>query len=79
MRTCAPVLSFILTRSLYSGVPGLQGNDSGPQAHPRRDCEPTGGASIRSCAAFLSFVRWDFEVVVQHGRYVVAHDPRGML
>jgi hypothetical protein len=32
---CAPVLSFILTRSLYMRVPGLQGTDSGPRAHPQ--------------------------------------------
>jgi hypothetical protein len=63
-RACAPVLSFILTRSLYMRVPGLQGTDSGPRAHPRRGCEPAGGASILSRAAFLSFVRWDFKAAV---------------
>jgi hypothetical protein len=61
---CAPVLSFILTRSLYMRVPGLQGTDSGPRAHPRRGCELIGGANILSRAAFLSFVRWDFKVMV---------------
>jgi hypothetical protein len=61
---CAPVLSFVLTWSLYAGVSGLQGSDSGPRAHPGRGCEPAGGASILSRVAFLSFVRWDFEAVV---------------
>jgi hypothetical protein len=50
-----------------------------PQAHSGRGCEPAGGVSILSRAAFLSFVRWDFEVVVQHGRNVVAHDLCGTL
>jgi hypothetical protein len=52
-----PILSFVLTRSLYMGVPGLQGIDSGPRAHPERGCEPAGGASILSRATLLSFVR----------------------
>jgi hypothetical protein len=76
---CTSVLPFILTRSFYVGVPILQGTNSCPQAHLKRGCEPVGGASILSRAIFLSFVHWDFKVVVQHGRYVVAHDPRGML
>jgi hypothetical protein len=38
-----------------------------------------GEASILSRIAFLSFVCWDFEAVVQHGRYVAAHDARGTL
>jgi hypothetical protein len=69
-RACASVLSFVLTSSLYAGVSGLQGTDGGPRAHPGRGCELTGGASILSCATFLCFVHWDFEAVVQHGRYV---------
>jgi hypothetical protein len=32
--------------SLYAGVPGPQGTDSGPRAHLRRGCEPAGGANI---------------------------------
>jgi hypothetical protein len=75
----APVLSFVLTWSLYVGVSDLQGTDSGPQAHPGRGCELTGGINILSRVAFPSFICWDFEAVVQHGRYVVAHDPRGTL
>jgi hypothetical protein len=31
---------------MYAGVPGLQGTDSGPQAHHGGDSEPTGGANI---------------------------------
>jgi hypothetical protein len=38
----------VLTRSLYVGVPGPQGTDSGPWAHLERGCEPTGGANILS-------------------------------
>jgi hypothetical protein len=34
--------------SLYAGVPGPQGTDSGPRAHLRRGCEPAGGANILS-------------------------------
>jgi hypothetical protein len=79
MRACALILSFILTWSLYVGVSDLQGTDSGPRAHLRRGCEPTGGDNILSRVAFLSFVCWDFEAVVQHGRYVVTHDPHGTL
>jgi hypothetical protein len=78
-RACAPVLSFILTWRLYMGVSGLQGTNSGPRAHTGRGFEPAGGASILSHAAFLSFVRWDFEAMVEHGRYMAAHDPRGTL
>jgi hypothetical protein len=37
-----------LTWSLYTGVPDSQGTDSGPWAHPRRGCEPVGGANILS-------------------------------
>jgi hypothetical protein len=33
---------------LYTGVPGPQGIDSGPRAHPGRGCKPTGGANILS-------------------------------
>jgi hypothetical protein len=40
--------AIVLTWSLYAGVPGPQGTDSGPQAHPGRGCEPTGGANILS-------------------------------
>jgi hypothetical protein len=47
------------------GVPGLQGTDSAPQAHPGRGREPVGGANIFSRAALLKFVPCDFEVVVQ--------------
>jgi hypothetical protein len=39
------VLFLVLDLSLYVGVLGLQGTDSGPQAHLRRGCEPTGGAN----------------------------------
>jgi hypothetical protein len=78
-RVCEPILSFVLTWSLYAGVSGLQGTDSGPWAHPGRGYEPAGGASVLSRAAFLSSLRWDFEAVVQHGKYVAAHDPRGTL
>jgi hypothetical protein len=60
-------LPFVLTWSLYAGVPGPQGTDSGPQAHPGRGYEPAGGANIISRVAFLSLVCWDFEVMVQHG------------
>jgi hypothetical protein len=56
-----PIVSFILTWSLYPGVTGRQGTNSGPQAHLGRGCEPVGGASILSRADFLSFVCWDFE------------------
>jgi hypothetical protein len=79
MWACALVLSFVLTQSLYTGVPSLQGIDSGIRAHLGRGCKPAGGASILSRATFLSFVRWDFEAVVQHARYVAAHNPRGTL
>jgi hypothetical protein len=37
---------FVLTWSLYAGVPGLQGTDSGPWAHLGRGCEPAGGANF---------------------------------
>jgi hypothetical protein len=74
-RVCAPVFSSILTWSLYAGVPGLQGTDSGPRAHPGRGHEPVGGASILSRATFLSFVHCGFEAAVQDDRHVVAHDP----
>jgi hypothetical protein len=60
----APVLSFILTWSLYVGVSGLQDTNSGPRAHPGRGWETAGGANILSLATFLSFIRWDFEAVV---------------
>jgi hypothetical protein len=56
-RACALVSSFVWTWSLYAGVSDLQGTDSGPRAHLGRGCEPAGGASIISCAAFLSFIR----------------------
>jgi hypothetical protein len=45
-RACMHVLSFVLTQSLYTGVPGLQGTDSGPRVHPGRGYKPTGGAII---------------------------------
>jgi hypothetical protein len=60
-------LPFVLTQSLYAGLPGPQGTDSGPRAHPGRGCKPVGVANILSCVAFLSLVHWDFEVMVQHG------------
>jgi hypothetical protein len=66
LRTRGHALSFVLTWSLYERVPDPQGTDSGPQAHPGRGCEPTGGPNILSRAAILSLVRWDFEAVVQH-------------
>jgi hypothetical protein len=40
------VSPFVLTWNLYAGVPGLQGTDSGPQAHLGRGCEPAGGAKF---------------------------------
>jgi hypothetical protein len=43
---CAPALSFVLTWSLYVGVPGPQGTDSGLQAHSGRGYEPAGGTNI---------------------------------
>jgi hypothetical protein len=52
-----------MTWSLYTGVPGPQGTDSGPRAHPGRGCEPAGGANTLFRVAFLSLVRWDFEAV----------------
>jgi hypothetical protein len=36
----------VLTWSLYEGIPGLQGTDSGPWAHLRGSYEPTGRANI---------------------------------
>jgi hypothetical protein len=45
-RPRAPALNFVLNWSLYVGVPGPQGTDSGPRAHPGRGCEPVGGANI---------------------------------
>jgi hypothetical protein len=77
--TCASVLSFVLTWSLYMGVSGLQGTDSDPRAHLGRGCEPTGRTNIISRAAFLSFIHWDFKPMVQCDRYVAAHDSRGTL
>jgi hypothetical protein len=38
----------IVLTCLYAGVPGPQGTDSGPRAHPGRGCEPTGVANILS-------------------------------
>jgi hypothetical protein len=38
-------LLLVLTLSLYVGVPGLQGTDSGPRAYLGRGCEPTGGVN----------------------------------
>jgi hypothetical protein len=39
------VLFLVLDLSVYVGVPGLQGTDSGPRAHLGRGCEPAGGAN----------------------------------
>jgi hypothetical protein len=46
-RGCAsvPVLPFILTSSLYAGVPGLQGIDSGPRAHLGEAANPWVGVT----------------------------------
>jgi hypothetical protein len=60
-------LPFVFTWSLYAGVPSPQGTDNGSQALPGRGCEPAGGANIFSRVAFLSLVRWDFDVMVHHG------------
>jgi hypothetical protein len=38
--------SHCLDLKLVCGVPDTQGTNSGPRAHPRRGCEPTGGANI---------------------------------
>jgi hypothetical protein len=38
--------SHCLDLKLVRGVPDTQGTDSGPRAHPRIGCEPTGGANI---------------------------------
>jgi hypothetical protein len=46
--------AIVLTWSLYAEVPGPQGTDSGPQAHPRRGYEPAGGPTTFPRAAFLS-------------------------
>jgi hypothetical protein len=70
MGTCGgpgAALPFVLTWSLYTGVPSPQGTDSGPQAHPERGCELTAGANILFRVPFPSLVRWDFKVMVQHG------------
>jgi hypothetical protein len=40
--------AIVLTWSLYVGVPGPQGTDSGSRAHPGRGREPVGGANILS-------------------------------
>jgi hypothetical protein len=40
------VLLLILELSLYTGVPSLQGTDSGPRAHLGGGCEPAGGAKF---------------------------------
>jgi hypothetical protein len=78
-RACTPVLSFILTWSSYAGVSDLQYTDSGPMPTPGEAVNPRVGSASFSVQPFLSFVRWDFEVVVQHGRNVVAHDLCGTL
>jgi hypothetical protein len=44
--TWACVMPFVLACSLYTGVPGPQGTDSGPLALLRRGCEFVGGANI---------------------------------
>jgi hypothetical protein len=78
-RTCAPVLPFVFDLKLIREVFDLQGTDSGLRAHPERGYEPVGEANILPHAAFLSFVYWDFEAVMQHGRYVTTRDSRGSL
>jgi hypothetical protein len=51
------VSPFVLTWNLYTGVPGLQGTDSGPRAHLGRGCEPAGGANFSApCSAILIFL-----------------------
>jgi hypothetical protein len=40
--------AIVLTWSLYEGVPGPQGTDSGPWAHPGRGYKPAGGTNILS-------------------------------
>jgi hypothetical protein len=79
MRACAPVLSFIFDLKLVRGGTRSSGYRQWPQAHPRRVYEPTGGASILPRAAFLSFVHWDFEAVLQYDGYVAARDSRESL
>jgi hypothetical protein len=59
MDTCALLSAHLALRlglELVCGVPGMQGIDSDPRAHPGSGSEPTGGANIFSCAAFLNFV-----------------------
>jgi hypothetical protein len=48
-----------LDSSLYAGVPGPQGTDSGPQAHLRRSNEIAGGANISFPR--LAFLRFYFD------------------
>jgi hypothetical protein len=43
------------------GVPGPQGTDSGPRAHPETGCEPAGGANILPRVAFLSLYVLGFQ------------------
>jgi hypothetical protein len=50
-------LPFVLTWSLYVGVPGPQGTNSGHRAHLGRGCEPADGAnSSASRSVILNFL-----------------------
>jgi hypothetical protein len=46
-------LLLVLTESLYVGVPGLQGTDSGPRAHLGRGYEPADGANSSTCSSVI--------------------------
>jgi hypothetical protein len=49
-------MSLVLTWSLYTGVSGLHGINSGPRAHLGGGCEPTGGANfLVHCSVKLKF------------------------
>jgi hypothetical protein len=79
MRVCVPVLPFVFDLKLVCGGTRSSGYRQWPPSPLGRGYEPAGGANILPRAAFLSFVRWDFEAVTQYGGYVVAHDSRGTL
>jgi hypothetical protein len=59
------VSHFILTWNLYTGVPGLQGTDSGPWAHLERGSEPVVGPTSLFPRCFLELSILVFEAGVR--------------
>jgi hypothetical protein len=68
---------FVLTWNLYTGVPGLEGADSGPRAHLGRGCEPAGGANFSAPRSVILIFLLGSQRRAHHQRENVDGGPPG--